>query len=134
MKIDGRCHCGAISYEAEIDPGDVLICHCSDCQAMSGTPFRTAVRTSEANFKLLSGKPTTYIKTAESGNKRIQTFCGACGSPIYATSVGEGPRVLGIRLGTVRQRDQLVPRKQYWARSALPWLPDLAAIPKVEKQ
>jgi hypothetical protein len=134
MKIDGRCHCGAISYEAEIDPGDVLICHCSDCQAMSGTPFRTAVRTSEANFKLLSGKPTTYIKTAESGNKREQTFCGACGSPIYATSVGAGPRILGIRLGTVRQRDQLVPKKQYWARSALPWLPELGAIPKVEKQ
>ena len=134
MKIDGHCHCGAISYEAEIDPEDVLICHCSDCQVMSGTPFRTAVRTSEANFKLLSGRPQTYIKTAESGNKRAQTFCGECGSPLYATSVGEGPRILGIRLGTVRQRDQLVPRKQYWARSALHWLPELDSIARVEKQ
>ena len=134
MKIDGRCHCGAISYEAEIDPKDVLICHCTDCQTMSGTPFRTAVRTSEANFKLLSGRPKTYVKTAESGNKRAQTFCGECGSPIYATSVGDDPRIFGIRLGAVRQRDQLVPKQQYWARSALPWLPELGAIPKVETQ
>ena len=32
MKIDGRCHCGCVTYEAEIDPEKVLICHCGDCQ------------------------------------------------------------------------------------------------------
>jgi hypothetical protein len=25
MKIDGRCHCGYVSYEAEIDPEKVMI-------------------------------------------------------------------------------------------------------------
>jgi hypothetical protein len=36
MKIDGRCHCGYITYEAEIDPEKVMICHCADCQTLSG--------------------------------------------------------------------------------------------------
>ena len=31
MKIDGSCHCGAIVYEADIDPAQVRICHCTDC-------------------------------------------------------------------------------------------------------
>jgi hypothetical protein len=29
MKIDGRCHCGYITYEAEVDLANVMICHCS---------------------------------------------------------------------------------------------------------
>jgi hypothetical protein len=32
MKIDGSCHCGCITYEAEIDPTKVMICHWTDCQ------------------------------------------------------------------------------------------------------
>ena len=26
MKIDGGCHCGAITYRAEIDPETVIVC------------------------------------------------------------------------------------------------------------
>jgi hypothetical protein len=47
MKIDGRCHCGNVSYEAEIDPEKVMICHCTDCQMLSGSAFRTVVPTQE---------------------------------------------------------------------------------------
>ena len=37
MKIEGGCHCGYIAYEAEVDPERVLICHCTDCQTLSGS-------------------------------------------------------------------------------------------------
>ena len=30
MKIDGGCHCGYITYEAEADPQKPFICHCTD--------------------------------------------------------------------------------------------------------
>ena len=43
MKIDGCCHCGAIAYEAEHDPETVGICHCADCQQLTGTAFRVSV-------------------------------------------------------------------------------------------
>ena len=32
MKIDGGFHCGYITYEAEADPANAMICHCTDCQ------------------------------------------------------------------------------------------------------
>lgn len=124
MRIDGGCHCGKIAYEAEIDPEKVSICHCADCQVLTGTAFRVTVPVPEADLKL-TGEPKLYIKIAESGNKRAQGFCGECGSPIYATSVGEGPKVYGIRVGTARQRQQLAPKRQIWCRSALQWLPDM---------
>ncbi len=55
MQIDGRCHCGFITYEAEIDPEKVIICHCTDCQTLSGSAFRTVALTREGEFNLLSG-------------------------------------------------------------------------------
>jgi hypothetical protein len=134
MKIDGGCHCGSITYEAELDPEKVVICHCSDCQTLSGTAFRTVGIVPRADFKLLSGAPKDYVKTAESGRQRVQAFCPECGSPLYATGVGDDTAFYNIRLGTARQRDQLVPRKQLWCRSAQPWLGDMDTAPKVETQ
>jgi len=107
MKIDGGCHCGYIAYDAEADPTKAMICHCTDCQTLSGSAFRTIILTQEGSFKLRSGELKIYVKTGESGTKRPQAFCPECGTPIYSTTTGEGPKVHSIRLGTVRQRDEL---------------------------
>ena len=37
MKIQGGCHCGGITYEAEIDLENVRIRHCTDCGAQTWT-------------------------------------------------------------------------------------------------
>jgi hypothetical protein len=134
MKIDGSCHCGTITYQAEIDPEAVRLCHCTDCQAMSGSAFRVVVSALDGSFRLISGQPKLYIKTAESGAKRIQAFCPDCGTQIYATSAGDGPKTYGLRVGTIRQRAELRPNRQYWCRSALPWLSDLQSIARIETQ
>jgi hypothetical protein len=75
MKIDGRCHCGYVRFEAEADPETTTICNCTDCQTMSGAPLRAIVATRPGTFMLLSGKLTEYRKTADSGNVRLQAFC-----------------------------------------------------------
>lgn len=135
MKIDGGCHCGDITFEAEADPNNVSICHCTDCQQLTGTAFRTSVRAQPGTFRIVAGEPAIYVKTAESGNKRVQAFCRRCGSPIYATAPeGAEPKIYNIRLGIVRQRNELVPKVQIWCRSEQQWLPSLGTIRKVEKQ
>ena len=55
MKIDGPCHCGRITFEAEVDPTAITICHCTDCQTLTGTAFRANVRAPAASFVLRSG-------------------------------------------------------------------------------
>lgn len=135
MKITGGCHCGAITYEAEADPQNTSICHCTDCQELTGSPFRTSIRADLGTFRLLRGEPRIYVKTGESGARRAQAFCAACGSPIFATAAeGAEPKIYNIRLGTVQQRNALVPKVQIWCRSAQPWLPELATIRRVDKQ
>ncbi len=133
MKIDGSCHCGYITYEAVIDAEHIGICHCTDCQRLSGGAFRTGVTASKENFRLLTGRPKIYVKTAQSGNKRAQAFCPECGTPIYAAAPND-PQVYSIRTGTARQRDQLIPNIQIWCRSAQPWSMDLAKIEQISQQ
>lgn len=134
MDIDGACHCGNVAFEAEIDEGKVIICHCTDCQTLSGSAFRTIVFTPDSSFRLLRGEMKVYVKTAESGNQREQTFCPECGSPVYSTSPGDGPKILGLRTGTIRQRNRLKPSKQIWCVSAQDWVGELQSVPTTEKQ
>ena len=134
LKIDGRCHCGYITFEAEIEPDKTLLCNCTDCQTFSGSAFRVHTFTRENAFRLLSGEPKIYIKIAESGNKRPQAFCPECGTHIYAMAVGAGPTVYAIRVGSIRQRDQIVPYTQWWSRSAQPWVTHVGSMRKFEKQ
>ena len=128
MRVEGRCHCGAIAYAAEVDPELASICHCADCQSFSGAPFRASVPAKVENFRLVRGAPKIYVKTADSGNMRAQAFCGECGAPIYA-SAAENPTVLNLRLGAIKQRAEIVPRRQIWRQSALPWALDIRGLP-----
>ena len=128
MKIDGGCHCGELQYEADIDPNSIGICHCTDCQIISGTAFRVVTQIPKSQFTLLRGTPKTYTKTAESGRPRILAFCENCGTHIYAT--GPGKEIpYGLRIGTCNQRGELKPSREIWKRSALPWLCDLGTAP-----
>jgi hypothetical protein len=134
MKVQGSCHCGAITYEADVDPERVTVCHCTDCQTLTGTAFRVTVPAARQSFVLLSGTPKTYQKTAESGNRRIQAFCADCGTPIYATAATPNPESYGLRVGALKQREQLAPRRQIWQRSALPWATRIATLPGTDKE
>ena len=133
MRIDGRCHCGRIAYEATVDPDTAGICHCTDCQTLSGSPYRAAIPASAQDFVLLRGEPRIYIETAESGTKRAQGFCPDCGTPIYAAAPSDPP-TYSLRLGAIAQRALLRPRRQIWCDSALPWSLDIAAIDKRGRQ
>ena len=129
MRVEGKCHCGNIQYEADVDPDRVSICHCTDCQTLTGTAYRVSVPAPRESFALLAGEPTIYVKIAQSGARRAQVFCANCGSPLYTYDVDQ-PERLGLRVGSIKQRRELVPMRQIWCRSALPWSMDISSLPR----
>ena len=132
MRVTGTCHCGAIAFAAEVEPGTIGLCHCADCQKLTGSAFRANIGTE--TFRLLRGEPRIYVKTADSGTKRAHAFCGDCGGPIYATSA-ENPTSWSLRIGTLDQRYELgAPRRQIWASRRQPWVCELADVPAIERQ
>ena len=134
MRIHGACHCGNITLEGEADPATASICHCTDCQTGSGSAFRVSVPVPGASLTI-TGKPALYTKTtADSGNPRVQAFCPVCGSALYSTSPGEGVQArYMVRVGILRERDQLTPSQQIWVRSARSWVKTIGAIKAFEK-
>ena len=134
MKVNGACHCGQVTYEAEVDPRRVSLCNCTDCQVLTGSAYRVSVHAPASTFRLLSGTPKVYIKTAESGTKRRHSFCPNCGSPVAACPDVEDPPTYTLRVGCLAQKAQLPPVKRIWCRSALAWSQDVSKIPGVERQ
>ena len=131
MKITGGC--GAITYEAEVDPDRVALCHCPDCQTLSGSAFRVVAPALPGGFKLLRGEPKIYMKTAESGRQRTQAFCAECGTPIHSGDA-KNTKQFSIRVGIVHQRAELLPKRQVWCRSALSWTRRIKPITQVQTQ
>jgi hypothetical protein len=134
MKVTGGCHCGHIAYEAEVDPATLRVCHCADCQKLTGTAFRTNIASLPGTFRLKSGAPKIYLKTAESGNKRAHAFCPDCGTPICAAAPEPNPTSYGLRVGGIDQRAQFgPPARQIWCRSALPWSMNISGVERAER-
>ena len=129
MQIDGQCHCGRVTYRAEIDPEKVSICHCTDCQTLTGSPYRVTVICAGEQVRLTGSAPKIYAKTGDNGGVRFQHFCGECGSPMFTSGERGGPSDWGIRWGSIRQRDRLKPARQIWCRSAAPLISDIRELP-----
>lgn len=119
ISVNGECHCGNISISAMVDKNKVRVCHCTDCQKMSGAPLRVIAPALDSNVKII-GNPKEYIKIGESGNKRIQAFCGKCGTQLFATDLNK--TVFNLRAGFLEQKNLLKPIQHVFTKSSVPWL------------
>lgn len=104
------------------------ICHCIDCQRLTGSPYRVTVTTEAENIRQTGAKPKCYVKTGDSGRRRLQYFCGECGTPVFVTGEGEAARSWGIRWGSIDQRAELKPTRQSWCKSAIEWARDISDL------
>ncbi|MFB2549554.1 GFA family protein [Ensifer soli] len=129
MRVNGRCHCGRVTFSAEVDPEAVGVCHCTDCQSLTGSPFRVTALVPRAALRLTGGTPKLYRKVGDNGRGRRQYFCGDCGAPLFTAGEGDEADDCGIRWGAIEERAMLVPRGAIWCRSAVPWLGTIGSLP-----
>ena len=123
IDVNGGCFCGKITLRAHVLKENIVACHCTDCQKFSGGPFRVTLII-DATQVDISGDVCEYSKIAESGNERIQGFCGNCGSQIYATSPDR--KIYNIRAGCLEQHNELVPVRHIFGQSSPDWLENIS--------
>jgi len=133
MKAHGACFCGAITFEAEVDPEKIYICYCSDCQTMSGGTCHVNTFVPEADFKMTKGEPAHFTKISGSGHKRDIGLCGTCATELYAVNI-EGPKTYGVRVPTLAERDQLPAVKGFYLRSRQKWVETATSLPGEQTQ
>ncbi len=128
MRVTGACQCGEVRYEAEVDPQAVGICHCTDCQRLTGSAYRVTIAALPGQFQLLTGEAQRYRKMGDSGRPSDQFFCGNCGSPMWRSDA-EGVEI-SLRVGCIDQRAFLRPAHQSFLKSALPFVFDIRDLPE----
>jgi hypothetical protein len=134
MKVEGSCHCGAITYEAEVAAATVTLCHCLDCQVLTGSAFRANVAAPAAGFRMLSGTPRLYVKVSDSGARRIHAFCETCGAPVYSCAE-KNPQSYSLRVGALKEKEALGrPVRQIWTKRRLSWLASLRDGAQIDGQ
>ena len=132
LLVHGACHCGAVRLTARIQPSRILVCHCTDCQVLTGSAFRVVAPVVPGSLEV-QGAVKEYARTADSGAVRLQVFCPECGTPVYARSAG-ADGMATVRVGILAERQALTPVTQLWRRSALPWVDRLAGVAGCERQ
>ena len=125
--VTGGCLCGEIRFEASAEPALQLLCHCTDCQTISGAAAYAAYVVPLDSLKVLQGEPAHYEVSADSGRSNSRHFCPNCGARVWAVLKGMGlASVNGLALD---DRSHFQPAANHMISSAPGWcaLGDLPA-------
>jgi len=130
--ITGGCLCGEIRYECHGDPINSFICHCTDCQQFTGSVFAAALIFDRESFRILSGSPTKFTVTAESGKKVERDFCSKCGASLFEV-LEKRPDYIGVAAGSLDDKSVFKPTRHVWTKSQVPTVKVNDNLPKFEK-
>jgi len=118
-KICGSCACGKISYVARSEVRFSLICHCRQCQRITGTGHAAQFAVSASDTDL-EGHLQFYELTADSGGTVTSGFCAECGSPVLKKTTSM-PDVFFIHAATLDDPSQFKPDMVVFKQAAPPW-------------
>jgi hypothetical protein len=131
-KIEGGCLCGAVRYEASVEPLAVRACWCRVCQyfASGNAAINLAFPTETVK---LTGELRDYPSTADSGRHMHRRFCPVCGVHVLSAAE-ERPHLLIIRAGTLDDPDLARSSAVIWTASAPSWARIDPDVPHFEGQ
>ena len=92
------CRCGQLRAAATGEPVRVSVCHCLNCKKRSGSAFAVQARWPAAQV-LVEGRSSSFVQTADSGNRATFHFCPDCGSDVYYEINGKFDGQVAIPLG-----------------------------------
>lgn len=81
MKLTGGCYCGKIRYEAKGEPVLRGLCHCRECQYISGGAANVALGMPLSGFHYTKGEPKVFER-ADLEQPVKRQFCPDCGTSL----------------------------------------------------
>ena len=118
-QTSGRCACGAIKYTASKKPQFSLICHCRQCQRISGSGHSAQFAVSKQETSI-EGQLAFYEQPADSGHTVSNGFCANCGNPILKKTT-KVPELYFFHAATMDNPSDFVPQFVVYEDSKLPW-------------
>ena len=74
----GGCQCGAVRYEAVVQPDKAYLCHCRMCQRATGGVAAAFINCKIADRRWTAAEPDYY----QSSPIARRPYCARCGTPL----------------------------------------------------
>ncbi len=115
----GSCLCGAVSYQASVEPHYQFNCHCRDCQKATGAAYAPIAffHQSELNIQ---GELHYFGSFGASGKPIRRAFCPTCGSQMFGLPEIV-PDMISIRAGTLDDPNLYQPQAEIFVSHANQW-------------
>lgn len=104
MKVTGGCYCKQVRYEAEGEPLMRGLCHCRECQYISGGGANVAMAMPEAGFRYIEGEPKAFART-DLEAPVTREFCANCGTSLLSKPAAL-PGMVILKVGTLDDPSQ----------------------------
>lgn len=98
MKLEGGCYCGNVRFVSEGEPVMNGLCHCRECQYISGGGANTFFLMPADGLQYTKGTPKQF-KRADLERAVTREFCANCGTHMITRPVGF-PFVV-VKVGTL---------------------------------
>jgi hypothetical protein len=124
-RVEGRCLCGAITFEYVGEPNWVLHCHCESCRRATSSPMTTWISVLRQAFQVKQGTPRYFSSSL--GVRR--GFCGTCGSPLSYENERIADEV-HLYAASLCDPARVNPTRHVFAEEQLPWLDTADQLPR----
>lgn len=120
VDLHATCACGAVDVAVKGTVYSMFMCACEDCQKATGTGH-SSVFVTDPSALSVTGETRSFSRPAASGATFTQTFCPACGTPLYGRS-SRAERSVMIPAGLFgRDTSWFAPTQLIFARSHREW-------------
>jgi len=128
--IAGGCLCGRVRYEAQGDALFGVLCHCRDCQRVSGTGHVPVMGVRKSTFRV-TGETKTNGVLGGSQKQAIRHFCPNCGSLLFGTPEVV-PDIVTLYVGSLDDPNAFNPQYRQFTRDRPDWDKMDAHLPEYE--
>ena len=120
MERNAACACGQLRIRCEGETTKVSVCHCTECQRRTGSPFGVAAFF-ESSQVTPFGRALQYARPSDKGSMVTFHFCPECGSAVY-WSTARLPNLIAVALGAFADPAFPAPTQEVYAHLRHSWV------------
>ena len=129
--ITGSCFCGAVKYEADAEILGAGLCHCRQCQHITGGTSWPFIVVPSESLKV-SGNLQEFTRIGSSGKQVHAGFCPSCSTTLFGRPE-VWPHIRTISASTLDHNEKFEPKMHAWTEDAPEWETFVSNIPKYDK-
>jgi hypothetical protein len=130
--FSGSCLCGEVRYRVTEEPLTFYACHCTDCQARSGSAFGLSLWVNRDAIEITKGEAALHVSSS-GGKVRKRRICAACLTNLFSEP-RDGSKTAVMRPGSLDDTSWLDPVAHLWTRSAQKWVRLPEGVKQYEQQ